>query len=123
MRDRWRRRLLSFQAVYYVLTGLWPLVHLPSFEAVTGPKADDWLVHMVGLLAVAIGAALGAAAARNRVRTPEVTTLAGAAAVAFAGIDIWYGLSGQIRPIYLADAAVELAILAGLTLTSSGEAP
>jgi hypothetical protein len=123
MRDSWRRRLLSFQAVYYVLTGLWPLVHLPSFEAVTGPKADDWLVHMVGLLAVAIGAALGAAAARNSVRTPEVTTLAGAAAVAFAGIDLWYGLSGQIRPIYLADAAVELAILAGLALTSSGEAP
>jgi hypothetical protein len=56
MRDRWRRRLIAFQAAYYLATGLWPLVHLPSFEAVTGPKTDDWLVHMVGLLAGVIAA-------------------------------------------------------------------
>jgi hypothetical protein len=48
MHDRWRRRILALQALYYLATGLWPLVHLPSFEAVTGPKTDDWLVHMVG---------------------------------------------------------------------------
>lgn len=117
MRDRWRRRLLAFQAVYYVVTGLWPLVHLPSFEAITGPKTDDWLVHMVGLLAVAIGGAIGVAVARGRTRAPEVIVLAAAAALAFAGIDLWYGLSGRIAPIYLADAAVELALLAGLALT------
>jgi hypothetical protein len=54
MRERWRRRLIAFQAAYYLATGLWPLVHLPSFEAVTGPKTDDWLVHMVGLLAAVV---------------------------------------------------------------------
>ncbi len=121
MRYRWRLRLLTFQAVYYGVTGLWPVVHLPSFEAVTGPKTDDWLVHMVGLLAVAIGAGLGVAVARNRARTPEVTVLATAAALAFAGIDLWYSLSGQIRLIYLADAAVELVLLAGLAWTNSGD--
>jgi hypothetical protein len=121
MRYRWRPRLLTFQAVYYGVTGLWPVVHLPSFEAVTGPKTDDWLVHMVGLLAVAIGAGLGVAVARNRARTLEVTVLAAAAALAFAGIDLWYSLSGQIRLIYLADAAVELVLLAGLAWTNSGD--
>ncbi len=121
MRYRWRLQLLTFQAVYYGVTGLWPVVHLPSFEAVTGPKTDDWLVHMVGLLAVAIGAGLGVAVARNRARTLEVTVLAAAAALAFAGIDLWYSLSGQIRLIYLADAAVELVLLAGLAWTNSGD--
>jgi hypothetical protein len=117
MRDRWRRGLLAFQAGYYILTGLWPLVHLPSFEAVSGPKIDDWLVHMVGLLAVAIGSALGVAAAHDRGRTLEVVVLSAGAALAFAGIDLWYGLSGHISPIYLADAAVELALLIGLAAT------
>jgi hypothetical protein len=117
MRDRWRRRLLVFQAAYYLAAGLWPLIHLRSFEAVSGPKTDDWLVHTVGLLAVAIGSALGAAAAHDRGRAPEVVVLSAGAALAFAGIDLWYGLTGRISPIYLADAAVELALLSGLVWT------
>ena len=51
MKDQWRWRLLAFQSGYYGVTGIWPILHLPSFEAITGPKIDDWLVHMVGLLA------------------------------------------------------------------------
>lgn len=31
------------QAAYYIVTGPWPLLSLRSFEAVTGPKADEWL--------------------------------------------------------------------------------
>jgi hypothetical protein len=116
-RDRWRRRLVAFQAAYYLATGLWPLVHLPSFEAVTGPKTDDWLVHMVGLLAGVIGAALGVAAVHDRHRAPEIVVLAAGAALAFAGIDLWYVLNGPISPIYLADALVELALLVGLAWT------
>jgi hypothetical protein len=120
MRDRWRRRLIAFQAAYYLATGLWPLVHLPSFEAVTGPKTDDWLVHMVGLLAGVIGAALGVAAAHDRHRAPEIVVLAAGAALAFAGIDLWYVLNGPISAIYLADALIELALLFGLTWTRRG---
>jgi hypothetical protein len=30
------------QGVYFLLTGVWPIVHLPSFLAVTGPKTDLW---------------------------------------------------------------------------------
>jgi energy-converting hydrogenase Eha subunit E len=114
-----RRKLVAFQAMYYLATGLWPLIHLASFEAVTGPKTDDWLVRMVGLLAAAIGATLAVGAARNQVRALEVVFLAVAAALAFAGIDLWYGLSGRISPIYLADAVIELALVAGLVLTRS----
>jgi ABC-type branched-subunit amino acid transport system permease subunit len=117
VRVRWRQRLIGFQAAYYVATGVWPLVHLSSFEAVTGPKTDDWLVHMVGLLAAVIGAALGLAVARDRQGTPEVAVLAAGAALAFAAIDFWYVLNGTISPIYLADALVELVLLVGLART------
>jgi hypothetical protein len=51
-----QRSVLRAQGGYYLVTGLWPLVHLASFEAITGPKVDDWLVRMVGLLAAVIGA-------------------------------------------------------------------
>jgi hypothetical protein len=117
MRDHWRRRVFALQGLYYLGTGLWPLVHLPSFEAVTGPKTDDWLVHMVGLLAMVVGVALGVAVARDHTRSPEVLVLAIGAALAFAGIDLWYALSGRISPIYLADAGLEMALLAALGWT------
>ena len=57
--------LLRAQGGYYMATGLWPIVHFRSFEAVTGPKVDDWLVRMVGLLAATIGTALLLAAQRK----------------------------------------------------------
>ena len=31
------------QGAFYAVSGLWSIVHLRSFEAVTGPKRDDWL--------------------------------------------------------------------------------
>jgi hypothetical protein len=117
MKDQWRWRLLAFQSGYYGVTGIWPILHLPSFEAITGPKTDDWLVHMVGLLAVAIGVVLGVATARNRVRSPEVVLLAAASAAAFAAIDLWYGSSGRISPVYLADAGLQICLIGGLLLT------
>src|SRR5687768_18441525 len=102
-----RRWLLTAQAGYYGITGLWPLIHLPSFEAVTGPKTDDWLVHMVGLLAAAIGLVRGVSARRAQVPSAEITLLAVSSALAFAAIDLWYGLSGRIAPFYRADAGVQ----------------
>jgi hypothetical protein len=119
MKDKWRWWLLAIQSAYYGVTGVWPIVHMPSFEAVTGPKIDDWLVHMVGLLAAAIGVVLGAATVRNRVRSPEVVLLAISSAAAFSAIDIWYGVSGRISSIYLADAGVQIGLIAGLLFTRS----
>jgi hypothetical protein len=105
-----RSTVIRGQSVYYVVTGLWPLVHLSSFEAVTGPKTDDWLVHMVGLLAAAIGIALGAAVRRAEIGA-AIGVLAISSALAFAAIDLWYGLSGRISAIYFADAMVQLLVI------------
>lgn len=106
-------RVLRFQGVYYLMTGVWPLIHMPSFETVTGPKVDDWLVRMVGLLVVVIGATLLVAAKRER-EDGEVLVLAVGSALAFTAVDVWYALSGVISPIYLADAVVELVLVAVL---------
>jgi hypothetical protein len=35
-----RRQALVAMAAYYIVSGVWPLAHMRSFEAVTGPKND-----------------------------------------------------------------------------------
>lgn len=103
------RWVLRVQGAMYVVTGVWPLLHMGSFEAVTGPKTDDWLVHTVGLLLAVIGAVLLVAAARPAVDW-LIVALAIGAALALAAIEIVYVMNGTISRIYLLDAAIELAI-------------
>ena len=105
------RAVLRVQAAFYVLTGLWPLVSMGSFELVTGPKTDDWLVHMVGLLAAAIGATLWVGSRQARPDGAAVF-LAAASAASLAAIDLRYALMGRISAVYLLDAAAELVLLA-----------
>jgi hypothetical protein len=110
------RGLAAGQGAFYAATGVWPLLHLRSFEAVTGPKRERWLVRTVGVLVATIGAALALGAGRGRIG-PELRLLAGASAAGLAAIDGWYaGPRRRISPVYLADAAVELA-LAGAWLS------
>ena len=102
--------LALVQGVFYTATGLWSLVDLDSFMAVTGPKTDHWLVKTVGLLIAVIGASLLAAAARPS-RGSKI--LGAGSAAALGGVDVVYALKGRISKIYLADAVVE-ALLVGL---------
>jgi hypothetical protein len=46
------------QGAYYLVSGAWSVVHIDSFQKVTGRKTDLWLVKSVGLLLGAIGAGL-----------------------------------------------------------------
>jgi len=98
------------QALYYVLTGLWPLVSMPTFLRASGPKTDLWLVQIVAVLVLLIGVVIALATLRQN-QSPEVIVLAMGAAVAFAGVDIVFHAQRIIPRIYLADAAIQLAIL------------
>lgn len=100
------------QGAFYLATGIWPLIDVDSFQAVTGPKTDLWLVRTVGVLVTVIGAVL-VTVARRRNFSIEITLLAIGSALGLAAIDVIYVLSGTISPIYLADAAAEIG-LAGL---------
>jgi hypothetical protein len=103
------------QGWFYLLTGLWAIVDIDSFQRVTGPKVDLWLVKTVGVLVIVIGASLLAAARERRYGAP-VLVLAVGSALGLAGIDLVYALGGRISPIYLLDAAAEilLAVLWGI---------
>ncbi|HSD19612.1 MAG TPA: hypothetical protein VLC54_06230 [Anaeromyxobacter sp.] len=105
-------RLAVVQGTYWAASGIWPIAHLRSFEAVTGPKQAGWLVKTVGALIAAVGATLVAAGARGRV-TGEIAFLGASSAAALGGAGGWYAARGRIRRIYLADAAIEALIVAG----------
>jgi hypothetical protein len=106
------RNVARVQGLYYLVAGLWPMIHIQSFLLVTGPKTDLWLVKTVGVLVTVIGAVLLSASRTRRV-TDEIVMLAVGSALGLAAIDLIYSLSGVISPVYLADAAAEIA-LAGL---------
>lgn len=100
----------GLQGGYFLTTGLWPLVHMRSFEAVTGRKREHWLVKTVGGVVAVIGGVLLDAARRRRVgRTAAALGIGSSAAL--AGVDVVYTAQGRISPVYLADAAVELGLV------------
>ncbi len=107
------RMVLFIQGVYYVITGVWPLVSIETFEAVTGPKTDDWLVQTVGVLAAVIGATLLVGTLR-RVPSRETLTLSVLSILGFMAVDVVFVLQGIIGPIYLADAVIQAVFLIGL---------
>jgi hypothetical protein len=97
------------QGGFYVVTGVWALVDLDSFMAVTGPKTDLWLVKTVGALVTVIGGVLLTAGWRRRV-TRDVLLLGIGAALSFATIDAIYVSAGTISTIYLLDAVAEVGL-------------
>jgi hypothetical protein len=110
--DKLLPKIALAQGAFYLATGLWPLIDIDSFQAVTGPKMDLWLVRTVGVLVAVIGAVL-VFAARRRTIGAEIMLLAVGSALGLTAIDIIYVLSGTISPIYLADAVAELGLVAG----------
>jgi hypothetical protein len=95
------------QGAFYVVTGLWPLVHLESFEAVTGPKKEKWLVKTMGVFIAAVGGALLLNAKSRRASLP----VGALSAAALAACDAVYAGKGRIAKTYLLDAAVESALV------------
>jgi hypothetical protein len=113
--------LLWLQGGYCLITGIWPLVSIETFQAVTGRKtdhlptgleSDHWLVMTVGVLVTAIAVTLLTAAWRRQ-ETFEMAVLGLATAVGLTAIDIIYVSRRVIAPIYLIDAGVEILIAIG----------
>jgi hypothetical protein len=100
------RMTAATHAAYLTVTGVWPLVDRSSFERVTGPKGDFWLVRTVGGLAAAIGVSLGIAALRGSQR-PETVALALGSGMAFGIADV--RASRTQSRVYLADLVLQAA--------------
>jgi hypothetical protein len=99
--------LARVHGVANLIGGLWPLLHLDSFEAVFGPKMDRWLVKTVSGLLVVNGLTLiGTASSPESIA--QARRLGVGTAAVLATIDLIYVPIGRISKMYLADAAVEI---------------
>jgi hypothetical protein len=107
------RILLLVQGLYFLVTGIWPLVHMASFLAVTGPKTDLWLVQTVGAVLAVIGASLCTAGIQSWREPvgPNVWMLAVGSAAVLTAVDVVFTAKRMIPPIYLLDAAAEVLLL------------
>ena len=105
---------LLIQAIYYFVSGLWPLLDIDSFIRITGPKTDIWLVKMVGLLTMAIAITLFSG---NHKVTTTTIILSIASASAYLLIDVYYFIEGTISFVYLLDAVFEALIIISLLST------
>jgi hypothetical protein len=101
-------RVLRLQGAYYLVGGLWPLVHARSFVFVAGPKPDRFQLAVSSALFVSAGASL-----LLTVREPPsagARTLGITTALAVAYVD--WAHRRDIRPLFRAEGAAELLFAA-----------
>jgi len=96
------------QGAYDLVGGLWPLLHMASFEAVTGPKTDDWLVRTVAGILVVVGVVLIQNALRGSVGH-SVQWIAGGISLVLASVAMISSLAGFISWLYFFDGLIHLA--------------
>ena len=104
------KTVLIIQSFYFALFSLWPLIHIKSFERVSGQKKEDWLVYTVSLLLIADAMTMGVALIADDLNlTVRVLALSSAAALII--IDVVFVYKGTLKKIYLADAFIEMIFL------------
>jgi len=108
--DNFKKILLCIQGIYFLGTGLWPVIHIKSFILVTCPKTDLWLVKTLGMVFFCEGVCfiLGGIIARAGL---PVKILAFINAFVLMCVDCYNVMTGTICPIYLADAGIEAVFL------------
>jgi hypothetical protein len=116
----WKDRVAIGQGSYWLATGIWPILHLKSFEAVTGPKDDKWLVKTAGLLISCLGGFL-LYKGLSRQTDDADAALGAASAASLTAIDVWYTTEGRISPIYLGDAVAEVGLIGAWQLARKAD--
>jgi hypothetical protein len=94
------------QGTFNVVGGMWPLVHVRSFEAVFGPKVDRWLVYTVAGLLVSIGTAQLATTA-DAASVRQARRIGVGCAATLAAVDLVNVPRERISRMYLLDALAE----------------
>ena len=116
------RLVAKVHGAFNIVGGLWPLVHLRSFEGVFGPKVDRWLEYTVAGLLVSVGYTQGKAGTEED--WVHARRLGIASASTLLAIDAINVPRGRIRWTYLIDAAEQAGLIAAWALSSraGGEA-
>jgi hypothetical protein len=97
------------QGTYYLLIGLWPVLAIDSLLSGSVAGAEPWQLRAFGVAVALVGAAMLAAARRSD--RCEMLRLGVAVALGLAAADVILVLNGTAPPIYLADAAVQVAFV------------
>src|SRR3954470_21869504 len=112
--------IAAAHGVFNLVGGLWPLLHLRSFEWVFGPKTDVWLQMTTGGLLASVGvaqlAAAGGAQGPAHARRIGLGT-----AVTLLAVDLVYVPKRRIRPTYLLDAAMQTGWIAAWLRAAGGK--
>lgn len=106
------------QGVFYLLSGLWPIIDIKSFEKVTGPKTDDWLVKTVGALIATTGATL-LQTGFNKDLSREAAFVGAGHALVLGTVSGYYASKGRISKIYLLDALTEYLLVGAWVLAKT----
>ena len=102
--------LLWIQAVYTLLTAVWPLIHIESFMWVTGPKTDVWLVKTVSLLLLPITIVFFSSIYMKMLALPVILVgISSAAGLGF--IDFYYTAKDVIKWVYAVDGVLQVIFL------------
>ena len=104
------RILLWLQVIYTFITAIWPIIHIESFMAVTGPKNDIWLVKTVGALLIPIAITLGVIL-KQKSNLRLGVLLGRLTALMFVIVDFYYALTDTISNMYLLDGGLEIVFL------------
>jgi hypothetical protein len=102
--------ILITQGIYYLVSGLWPIIHIGSFMKVTDPKTDLWLVKTVGAIITAIACVLIFAYANNEL-SDAIKLLSILSAAVFAMVDLYYPLKSVISKVYMIDGVIQIMII------------
>ena len=108
--------VLIIQGWFYILTGLWPIVHMPSFEKVSGPKTDKWLVRTVSLMILSSGL-IFVLFHESR----AALFLAIMNAFFLMSIDLYYVWKRIIWKSYLVDAVIEAGFIVIYLVIETGK--
>lgn len=114
-RDRWRRRVLAAQGIYYLGTGLWPLVHLDSFAAVVALQVNPFQAQLFGAVLAVLGSSLLESVRRGPPAAyPTALGIAVAGAIVLVSL-LWLPRQPTVSGLWL-DVAVEVAIAVALVV-------
>ncbi|WP_370898422.1 hypothetical protein [Chryseobacterium gossypii] len=95
------------QAVYFLITAVWPLVHIKSFLYVTGPKTDIWLVQTVAVLLLPYSLLFFYLAFAKKILNIHAL-VGGISALGLGVIELYYYLQGTLKWVYFVDAIIEI---------------